>query len=62
MQSKAKISPGTDGTFLFENGGSSKVCKIADDVGAELEEMIWPLIAPGLKARKAITITVQFGK
>lgn len=61
MQSKAKVGPRTDGTFLFENGYTKKVCKDADDVGAELEEMIWPLIAPALKAKKPITITIQYG-
>lgn len=63
MQSKAEIYPEPDGTFAFDNGRVIKICKTRDDVGAELEEMIWPLIAPALKAKKpiTITITIQYG-
>ena len=61
MQSKAEIYPEPDGTFAFDNGLVIKICHNANDVGAELEEMIWPLIAPALKAKKPITITIQYG-
>lgn len=61
MQSKAEIYPEPDGTFAFDNGRVIKICNNANDVGAELEEMIWPLIAPALKVKKPITITIQYG-
>ena len=61
MQSKAEIYPEPDGTFAFDNGRVIKICNNANDVGAELEEQIWPLIAPALKAKKPITITNQYG-
>lgn len=61
MQSKAEIYPEPDGTFAFDNGRVIKVCDNANDVGAELEELIWPLIEPALKAKKPITITIQYG-
>ena len=61
MQSKAEIYPEPDGTFAFDNGRVIKICRNANDVGAELEEMIWPLIAPALKAKTPITITIQYG-
>lgn len=61
MQSKAEIYPEPDGTFAFDNGRVIRICYNANDVGAELEELIWPLIAPALKAKKPITITIQYG-
>lgn len=61
MQSKAEIYPEPDGTFAFDNSRVIKICHNANDVGAELEEMIWPLIAPALKEKKPITITIQYG-
>lgn len=59
--SKAIIRPLSNGTFAFDNGYDVKVCVDADDAGAELEEMLWPLIEPALKAKKTITITIQYG-
>lgn len=61
MQSKAEIYPEPDGTFAFDNGNIIRVCYNADDVGANLEQMLWPLIGPALKAKKPITITIQYG-
>lgn len=61
MQSKAEIYPEPDGTFAFDNSRVIKICHNANDVGAELEEMIWPLIEPALKAKKPITITIEYG-
>ena len=61
MQSKAEIYPEPDKTFAFDNGRVIKVCDNANDVGEELEELIWPLIAPALKAKKPITITIEYG-
>lgn len=61
MQSKAEIYPEPDGTFAFDNGRVIKICHNANDVGAELEELIWPLIEPALKAKKPTTITIQYG-
>ena len=58
---KAIIRTLSNGTFAFDNGHDVKVCVDADEVGAELEEMIWPLIEPALKAKKPITITIQYG-
>lgn len=61
MQSKAEIYPEPDKTFAFDNGRVIMICQTRDDVCAELEEMIWPLIEPALKAKKPITITIQYG-
>lgn len=61
MQSKAEIYPEPDGTFAFDNGRVIKICDNANDVGAELEEMIWPLVEKPLKARKPLTITIEYG-
>lgn len=61
MQSKAEIYPEPDGTFAFDNGRIIHICNTRDDVGADLKQMIWPLIAPALKAKKPITITIQYG-
>ena len=61
MQSKAEIYPEPDKTFAFDNGRIIKICETRDDVGEELEPMLWPLIEPALKAKKPITITIQYG-
>lgn len=61
MQSKAEIYPEPDKTFAFDNGRVIKICQTRDDVGAELEPMLWPLIEPALKAKKPITITIEYG-
>ena len=56
---KAIIRPLSNGTFAFDNGHDVKVCMDADDAGAELEEMLWPLVAPSLKARRAVIIRIE---
>ena len=61
MQSKAEIYPEPDGTFAFDNGRLIRICKTADDVGAELEQMLWPLVEKPLKSRKTLTITIEYG-
>lgn len=61
MQSKAEIYPEPDGTFAFDNGRIIHICYTRDDVGADLEQMIWPLIEPALKSKKPITIKIQYG-
>ena len=61
MQSKAEIYPEPDGTFAFNNGKIIYICNTLDDVGADLEQMIWPLLEPALKSKKPITITIQYG-
>lgn len=61
MQSKVEIYPEPDGTFAFDNSKKIRICEDADDVGANLEPMLWLLIEPALKAKKPITITIQYG-
>lgn len=61
MQSKAEIYPEPDGKFAFDNGRLIHICKDADDVGADLEEMLWPLVEKPLKAHKPLTITIEYG-
>lgn len=61
MLSKVEIYPEPDGTFAFDNGRQIRVCENADSVGENLEPMLWPLIERALKAKKPITITIQYG-
>lgn len=61
MQNKVEIYPEPDGSFAFDNGKTIRVCYNADDVGANLEPMLWPVVAPALKAKKPITITIEYG-
>ena len=61
MQSKAEIYPEPDGTFAFDNGRLIRICPDRDAIGENLEPMLWPLIEPALKAKKPITITIQYG-
>ena len=61
MLDNARINPAPDGTFEIDNGLCSKICSNANDIGAELEEMLWPLIEPALKERKPITIKIEYG-
>lgn len=57
---KATVIP-KDGeeSFVFNNGQTERICKDADAVGAELEEMLWPLVEKPLKAKKSFTIIVK---
>ena len=61
MQSKAKIYPEPDGKFAFDNGRIIRICFNPDDVGANLESMLWPLVEKPLKAHKPLTITIEYG-
>lgn len=61
MQNKVEIYPEPDGKFAFDNGRIIRICYNADDVGAQLESMLWPLVEKPLKARKPLTITIEYG-
>ena len=61
MSSKADIYPEPDGAFAFDNGKLIRICPDMDSVGESLESMLWPLVEPALKARRPITITIQYG-
>ena len=61
MQSKVDIYPEPDGKFAFDNGRIIRICFNADDVGANLEPMLWPLVEKPLKSRKPLTITIEYG-
>ena len=61
MQKKVEIYPEPDGTFAFDNGRTIRICDDADDVGAQLESMLWPLVVRPLEARKPLTITIEYG-
>lgn len=62
MAKSIEIKPLDDGRFIMENSrGAYFNCKDADDIGTFIEAAIWPLIAPALKERKHITITIQDG-
>lgn len=58
---KATIVPNPDGSFKFDNGITTVICKDADIVGAFSEQQIWPLLEAGLKSGKKITITIEYG-
>lgn len=55
----ATITPNMDGTYKFDNGRNAVMAANADDAGALLEQQLWPLLEPALKAKKPITITIQ---
>lgn len=57
----AEIKPAPDGKFEFDNGKRILICYNADDVGECLEQQLWPLVAPLLKVRKPMTITITEG-
>lgn len=59
MSKMVEIYPEPDGTFAFDNGNVIRICGNADIVGENLEQMIWPLIEPALKAKKSITIRID---
>ena len=61
MQNKVEIYQEPDGKFAFDNGRIIRICYNADDVGAQLESMLWPLVEKPLKARKPLTITIEYG-
>lgn len=61
MQSKAEIYPEPDGKFAFDNGRVIRICFNPDDVGEQLESMLWPMIAPLLKKKKSFKIIVTDG-
>ena len=58
---KAEIYPEPDGKFAFDNGRIIRICFNPDDVGAQLEPMLWPLVEKPLKSRKHFTITIEYG-
>lgn len=60
MSNRAYIKPVKYG-FEFDNGNNCYSTGNPDDIGAYLEPMLWPLIEPALKAKKPITITIQYG-
>lgn len=59
QNNKALICAYPDGNFSFRSGDKVKFCTDADEVGAELEEMLWPLVAPFLEKRQDIEIIVK---
>lgn len=61
MLKKVEIYPEPDGTFAFDNGRKIHICETRDDVGEDMEEMLWPLLEPALRAKKSITITIEYG-
>jgi len=40
--------------------GREMVCTNADRVGEAMEGALWPALKPGLEARKAIKITIEY--
>ena len=58
---KAEIYPEPDGKFAFDNGRIIRICFNPDDVGAQLEPMLWPLVEKPLKAHKPLTTTIEYG-
>ena len=61
MLNKAEIYPEPDGEkFAFDNGRIIRICFNPDDVVEQLESMLWPLMAPALKARKKITLKIEY--
>ena len=61
MSNNVEIYPEPDGTLAFDNGRLIRICPDRDAIGENLEPMLWPLIEPALKAKKPITITIQYG-
>jgi len=54
------IYPQREGEFALDNRRTIYFCKDADAVGEHLEEALWPLLAPALKANTEITITITY--
>ena len=61
MSNKLEIYPEPDGTFCIDAPHEAMICRNADAVGEYLEPFLWPMIKDGLKERKSITITVEYG-
>ena len=57
---KIHVYPQPDGGFNLDNGKKIYVCKNADEVGNNLEQAMWPIIAPALKADKSLIITIEY--
>lgn len=57
---KIHVYPQPDGGFHLDNGKKIYVCKNADIVGNNLEQAMWPIVAPALKADKSLVITVEY--
>lgn len=59
---KLHINPVWDGAFEIVDlqSGKRMTCGNADKVGELMEAATWPLIKPGLEARKAIKITIEY--
>lgn len=60
-KAKAEIYKQPDGKFAFENGQQIIICNDPDDVGANLEQILWPLLIKPLQEGKPITITIADG-
>ena len=58
------INPVWDGAFEIVDiqSGKRMLCGNADKVGERMEAATWPLIEPALKARKPITIKIEYGQ
>ena len=52
--------PQREGDWALDNGRKIFICKNADAVGNNLEQAIWPLIAPALNAGREVKITIEF--
>ena len=57
---KVQILAQPDGEWSIDNGRTIKFVKTANDVGSELEEMLWPLLELGLREKRDISILVNY--
>ena len=55
-----EIYPQREGEWALDNKRKIYFCKNADEVGNHLEEALWGLLAPALRANREVKITITY--
>lgn len=60
FRKRVQVYPQREGEWALDNGRKIFICKDADAVGNNLEEALWPIISPALKAGREVKITIEY--